>query len=864
MRGGIWQALGAAAMALILSTGTAVADPRCAAVATGGTVSLIQDGGQFFCVHQFSTAGTSTFNLFRTRTVQHLIVGGGGGGGDGGGGAGGFLTNTVGRSAATYPVIVGGGGAASTSGGNRGSSGGDSSVFSITVGGGGGGGHANVLGGGASGANGRASGGSGGGAGIVLLGAFGGSGSSPGNNGAGSSAFSSGGGGGAGANGSGTNGGAGLSSTITGSTVIYAGGGSALGGTPVAGQNWFGGGGQHIGSTSTSTAGQSGVVILRYIANFPPTANAGPDIAVTAGSPIVLNGNGSNDPEDNIISYAWTQMPISTVTLTDADTVQANFTAGEPANGSSETLTFQLTVTDAFGASSTDQITVTVLSSVNPPPPSGSGGNTVTQFNDLSENVTWRVHSFTESADFNLNSAGTIEYLIVGGGGGGGAVAGGGGGAGGVRPNTSLQPAGTYPVTVGSGGAGDSRTTWPTAPVQGGADGQPSSVFGVSALGGGGGGTYNSSTLIGNGRTGASGGGGSHQGTGGTGTAGQGFNGATGTIGLGDSSGGGGGGAGQSGAAGTTSFAGRGGDGISSDITGDEIFYGGGGAGGGDIRDNLVQSNSGGLGGGGASRNNQAAGENGVNGLGGGGAGGRVGDNGIASQGGTGGSGVVILRYVINTGPTANAGPDATAFPGLQVTLDGAGTFDPDGNIVSYAWAQTSGPPVALGGASSLTPSFTPAQPVSGAQDTLVFQLTVTDDFGLTSTDTVTITVQGVADLTASKTVTVFSEDGSNCENLNATPPTEPGNPAAIPGACIQYVISVENSGPVAAQGITLIDALPESLKLRVTELGSGWGTGTSLVFTQGCSGIECRVEIRDGVIEANTSATLTIRATIN
>lgn len=117
------------------------------------------------------------------------------------------------------------------------------------------------------------------------------------------------------------------------------------------------------------------------------------------------------------------------------------------------------------------------------------------------------------------------------------------------------------------------------------------------------------------------------------------------------------------------------------------------------------------------------------------------------------------------------------------------------------------------------------------------------------------------ANLEAQKDVIVFSEDGSLCDDLVAAPPAEPANPAAIPGACIQYTISVANTGSVAAENITLVDALPAHLTFVGAALSpTSWGT----LATPDCPGSGCEVRINDGVIAANQTATVTIRATIN
>lgn len=123
-----------------------------------------------------------------------------------------------------------------------------------------------------------------------------------------------------------------------------------------------------------------------------------------------------------------------------------------------------------------------------------------------------------------------------------------------------------------------------------------------------------------------------------------------------------------------------------------------------------------------------------------------------------------------------------------------------------------------------------------------------------------------LAELEAEKEVMVFSEDGTGCGDLTALPPIEPENPAAIPGACIQYTITVQNTGPVAAQAVNLTDALPASLTL-VNAVRNGWidtDPEFAFNFTPGCSGGTCSVEVQNGIIPANTTATLTIRATIN
>jgi hypothetical protein len=93
-----------------------------------------------------------------------------------------------------------------------------------------------------------------------------------------------------------------------------------------------------------------------------------------------------------------------------------------------------------------------------------------------------------------------------------------------------------------------------------------------------------------------------------------------------------------------------------------------------------------------------------------------------------------------NVAPVAAAGPDLTVKSGETVTLDGSGSSDPDGSVAAHHWEQTSGPQVALLNETSAKTQF--IAPEVSAQASLAFRLTVTDDAGLTASDTVKVTVK--------------------------------------------------------------------------------------------------------------------------
>lgn len=106
--------------------------------------------------------------------------------------------------------------------------------------------------------------------------------------------------------------------------------------------------------------------------NRPPVAYAGADQTVLLPIATVnLNGSGSSDPDNNIISYNWTKIAgPSSFNISNPLAVQTqvvNLTIG--------TYEFELKVTDAGGLFDKDTIVVTVAQSL--PPPCGQVGSIV-------------------------------------------------------------------------------------------------------------------------------------------------------------------------------------------------------------------------------------------------------------------------------------------------------------------------------------------------------------------------------------------------------------------------------------------------------------------------------------------------------
>ncbi len=120
--------------------------------------------------------------------------------------------------------------------------------------------------------------------------------------------------------------------------------------------------------------------------NVPPTANAGADFAVNEGAAANLRGTGT-DSDGTVVSYQWTQTAGTAVTLTNANSANASFSA--PQVSADTALTFQLVVTDNQGATGSDAVVVTVrnVTTGNQSPTANAGADrTVAEGTNVSLN----------------------------------------------------------------------------------------------------------------------------------------------------------------------------------------------------------------------------------------------------------------------------------------------------------------------------------------------------------------------------------------------------------------------------------------------------------------------------------------------
>jgi MYXO-CTERM domain-containing protein len=189
-----------------------------------------------------------------------------------------------------------------------------------------------------------------------------------------------------------------------------------------------------------------------------------------------------------------------------------------------------------------------------------------------------------------------------------------------------------------------------------------------------------------------------------------------------------------------------------------------------------------------------------------------------------------------NSAPVVNAGPDLTVDERAQVSLTGT-AYDVDGNALTYAWTQVSGPAVTLTGDNTLKPSFTAPEVTANAR--LVLRLTVSDGTGpgsASASDTVAITIRQV-----NRAPTVNA--GLDAIVDERSPATLSASASDLDGTQLTYLWTQLSGTPVALLNYNQATATFIAPEFTLT--------GTPLTF---------RVTVSDGQATASDTVDVSVR----
>jgi hypothetical protein len=114
-----------------------------------------------------------------------------------------------------------------------------------------------------------------------------------------------------------------------------------------------------LGSEAEAADSSQGIFISVVPVNNTPIANAGPEQSVSTGTIVTLDGTGSSDPDNDPLTYSWTQTGGPAAALVGVTTAPATFTA--PQVQAVAVLTFQLIVNDGQVDSAPATVNITVI-----------------------------------------------------------------------------------------------------------------------------------------------------------------------------------------------------------------------------------------------------------------------------------------------------------------------------------------------------------------------------------------------------------------------------------------------------------------------------------------------------------------------
>ncbi len=118
-----------------------------------------------------------------------------------------------------------------------------------------------------------------------------------------------------------------------------------------------------------------------------------------------------------------------------------------------------------------------------------------------------------------------------------------------------------------------------------------------------------------------------------------------------------------------------------------------------------------------------------------------------------------ILIDNVNDAPIANAGSDTLALEGTSIILDASASTDMEYDVLHFFWQQTAGPQIEIADTLSAKTYFIAPLVQTGEKIPITLEVTVSDDYGGVSKDSIIITIIDITASTSLKPLICISPD---------------------------------------------------------------------------------------------------------
>ena len=168
-----------------------------------------------------------------------------------------------------------------------------------------------------------------------------------------------------------------------------------------------------------------------------------------------------------------------------------------------------------------------------------------------------------------------------------------------------------------------------------------------------------------------------------------------------------------------------------------------------------------------------------------------------------------------NNPPVANAGPDREVYENQSIALNGSNSYDPDGNAMTFSWYCPVG---TLSNPNISQPTF--IAPSVNYDTNCVCALTVTDNKGLSSSDTVQILIKNTDGILATIAGNIINiEIETTIKNLSRGDTVWQNEISATPLDIVKFQIKITSNSNIHLNNIMIKNTLPAKMFFQQNSL---------------------------------------------